>query len=96
MKVWISLCRVKYFDSCCALTKSLEMTAENAAQAFYVRELEQELRQLNRTDYLFKSDGDPEQCFKMIESIRRENIYPHPSSECSPACQARGILGDIV
>ncbi len=72
------------------------MTAENAVQAFYVGEPEQELRQLNRTDYLFKNDGDREHCFEMIESIRRENIYPHPSSECSPACQARGIPGDIV
>ncbi len=67
------------------------MTAENAAQAFYIGELEQELRRLNRTDYVFKSDGDREKCFEMIESVRRENVYPHPESECSPGCKARGM-----
>ncbi len=72
------------------------MTAEHAAQAFYNGELELELRRLGKVNYPFKADGDREKCFEMIEMIRRESIYDHPESECSPQCKKRGTCSHSI
>ena len=67
------------------------MTAKNAAEAFYNGELEAELRRLGKENTPFFSDRDRENHMELVESLRKETIYPHPPSECSSDCKARGM-----
>ena len=60
------------------------------AKAFYVGELESELRRIGKIDYRFHLDGDLEKCMEMVESVRRESLYPHPTSTCTEECKKRG------
>lgn len=65
-----------------------ELTAHVAADAFYNGELESELRQNGAIEYRFRLDSDREECMSMLESKRRESVYPH--SDCSKDCKKRG------
>ena len=60
------------------------------AEAFYNGEVETELRRIKYVDYVFQNDSDREVCMEMIEKVRRQNIYPHPPSECTEGCKLRG------
>ena len=64
------------------------MTPKNTADAFYNGELEAELRRIGKGDVTFKADQDREKHMELVESLRREALYPHPA--CSHGCQARG------
>ena len=66
-----------------------ELSARTVAEAFYNGELENELRRIKLVEYRMK-DSDRESCMEEIERIRRENIYPHPDSQCTAECKARG------
>ena len=73
------------FDICTELSPKL------VAKAFWVGEVEHELRRIGREDYRFHKDEDVEKCMEMIDGIRRQTIYPHPASECSEECRLRGM-----
>ena len=60
------------------------------AKAFYVGELESELRRIGKIDYHFHLDGDLEKCMEMVESVRRESLYPHPTTTFTEECKKRG------
>ncbi len=68
----------------------IEVTPKIVAEAFYKGELENELRRINCIEYVFRNDSDREVCMDMIENVRRQNIYPHPASECTTECKSRG------
>ena len=68
-----------------------EMSPKVAAKAFWVGEVEMELRRLTKEDFRFHADKDLEICMNMIEDIRRKSIYPHPESDCEEECKLRGI-----
>ena len=67
------------------------MTPKTVAKAFWVGEVEMELRRLRREDFRFHADKDLETCMDMIEDLRRQPIYPHPESGCETECKLRGI-----
>jgi hypothetical protein len=69
-----------------------EMSSKVAAKAFWVGEVEMELRRLRKEDFRFHTDKDLEMCMNMIENIRRKSIYPHPESDCGEECKLRCIL----
>jgi len=50
------------------------------AKAFYVGELESELRRIGKIDYRFHLDSDLEKCMEMVESVCRESLYPYPKT----------------
>ena len=68
----------------------VELTPKIVAEAFYNGEVESELRRIKRIEYVFRNDSDREVCMEMIEEARRQNIYPHPPSECTEECKLRG------
>ena len=68
------------------------MSAKNAADAFYTGELESELRQIGMADVCFKADSDREKYMELVGECRRDTIYPHLPTECSPSCIERGRL----
>ncbi len=68
-----------------------ELSPKTVARAFWVGEVEHELRRLGREEYRFHSDADLKKCMEAIEDIRCHNIYPHPESECSTECRLRGL-----
>ena len=61
------------------------------ARAFWIGEVENELRRVGKLDYSFKRDEDLEECMKMIEEERRCTVYPHKPSDCTIECKERGI-----
>ena len=71
------------------------MTPKNVADAFYTGELEAELRRIGKETVVFKADKDRETHMEMVENCRRETLYPHPESACSPACRERDVLHKI-
>ena len=72
-----------------------ELSARTVAEAFYNGELENELWRIKLVEYRMK-DSDRESCMEEIERIRRENIYPHPDSQCTAECKARGTWMSIL
>ena len=72
------------------------MTCKHAADAFYTGELESELQRIGKEDVVFKTDKDREAHMEMVESYRRENIYPHPPEACSAECKERGIINSCI
>ena len=68
-----------------------EMSSKAAAKAFWVGEVEMELRRLMKEDSRFHTDKDLERYMNMIEDIRRKSIYPHPESDCGEECKLTGI-----
>ena len=66
------------------------MTPKNTADALYNGELEAELRRFGKDNATFRADQDQEKHMELVGSLRREALYPHPASECSLGCQARG------
>ena len=69
-----------------------EMSFKVAAKAFWVSEVEMELRRLKQEDFRFHSDKDLEKCMNMIEDVRRRTIYPHHESDCEEECKLRGMF----
>lgn len=65
-----------------------ELTPHLAAQLFYNGEVEAELRRVGLLEYRFKLDSDREECMHMLESKRRESVYPH--NGCTDDCKKRG------
>ena len=71
------------------------MSSKVAAKAFWVGEVEMELRRLAKEDFRFHADKDLETCMNiMIEDIRRKSIYLHPESDCGEECKLRGIYNN--
>ena len=69
-----------------------ELSPRTVAEAFYNGETENELRRMGKVDYRFKKDSDREECMTMIETFRRERIYPHNAQTCTKDCKQRGIF----
>ena len=42
------------------------------------------------TDFKFKMDSDNEKCMTVIDELRQESIYPHPPSDYTAECIAKG------
>ena len=68
-----------------------ELSPKMEAKAFWVGDVEHELRRLGREEFRFHNDEDLEKCLEMIEGIRHQSVYPHPASECSRECRLRGL-----
>ena len=68
----------------------VELSPKIVAAAFWKGEVEAELRRIDKLDYCFQLDSDIDACMEMIESVRRETLYPHPSSVCTSHCKDRG------
>ena len=93
-KKWVGLsCFISKLIS--KIFVAIEMKAEYCANSFYNGELELELHRIKKIHYCFKKDSDREICMRMIEKYRRENLYPHPDSDCTTDCRARGELVTI-
>ena len=73
----------------------VELTPKIVSKAFWVGEVENEIRKMGKSDYVFKSDADIENCMDMIEE-RQMCIYPHPENDCTPECKERGLLQEII
>ena len=69
----------------------IELNPKTVAKAFWVGEVEHELRRLGKEDFRFHGDEDLDKCMEMIEDIRRQSIYPHPAAECSTECRLIGL-----
>ena len=69
---------------------NVELTPKVVASAFWRGEVENELRRIGMMDFKFKMDSDYEKCMTVIDELRRESIYPHPPSDCTAECIARG------
>lgn len=67
-----------------------ELSPKIVAEAFYNGEVENELRRISCTEFVFRNDSDRELCMEMIEKLRRQNIYPHLPSDCTQECKLRG------
>lgn len=67
-----------------------ELSPTLVGEAFYNGEVENELRRINRIDYLFKKDCDRDHCMRMIDIVRQCNNYPHLPSDCTDDCGKRG------
>ena len=74
----------------------IELTPKIISKAFWVGEVENEIRKMEKSDYVFKSDADLENCMDMIEEERQMCIYPHPDNDCTPECKERGLLQEII
>ena len=64
-------------------------------EAFYTGELEHEIREVGLVDFRFKKDSDREKCMESVEELRKHHLYPHPSSDCTEACQKRGMPSSV-
>ena len=58
------------------------MTNEKATNSFCNGELEAELRRIGKEDVCIKYDKDREQCFEMVQDVRRKSVYAHPPTGC--------------
>ena len=65
----------------------MELSSWIVAKAFYVGELESELRRIGKIDYRFPLDSDLEKCMEKVESVCRESLYPHPTHMCTEECK---------
>ena len=68
----------------------IELSAKVVARAFWIGELENELRHIGKLDYCFKRDEDLDECMQMIEEERRCTVYPHRAADCTTECKERG------
>lgn len=66
----------------------IEFTPQIAAEVFYNGEMEAELHRVGLIEYRFKSDSDREECMSILETKRRESVYPH--CVCTDDCKKRG------
>ena len=87
--VFVLLLVTLLYNSECVLSV-IELSSRIVAKAFYVGELESELRRIGKIDYRFHLDSDLEKCMEMVESVRRESLYPHPPHMCTEECKKRG------
>ena len=37
-------------------------------------------------DYRFLKDSDQEECMKIVDEVRRKNLYPHIAQMCTDEC----------
>ena len=70
----------------------IELSAKVVARAFWIGEVENELRRIGKLDFCFKHDEDLDECMQMIEEERRCTVYPHPASDCTTGCKERGKI----
>lgn len=69
----------------------LVLSRKQVMEAFLNGELELELQTRGATDSLpITQSGSREQVMRVINSLRSEEIYPHPPSHCSEVCRQRG------
>ena len=73
-----------YSSEC--VPSAIELSSRIVAKAFYVGELESELRRIGS----FHLDSDLEKCMEMVESVHRESLYPHPTHMCTEEGKKRG------
>lgn len=71
-------------------TVDTELSAKIAAKAFWVGEVENELRRIGKLDYHFWYDDDLDKCMRMIEKERHTTVYAHPPTSCTTECKQRG------
>ena len=69
---------------------NVELTPTVVASVFWRGEVENELWRIGMTDFKFKMDSDNEKCMTVIDELRQESIYPHPPSDYTAECIAKG------
>ena len=80
-----------YLDLTGFVLSPTELTPKLVAKAFWIGEVESELRRLELTsEFAFKTDADIDLCMEMIDKKRQTSIYHHPSGDCTPECKERG------
>ena len=68
-------------------TSHAELHRKVLANAFWNGELEKELRESDKADYIFSSTSDREKAMDDIDQQRATSVYTHT---CSKTCQERG------
>ena len=58
--------------------------------AFWRGEVENELCRIGMADFKFWLDANYDKCMAVIDESRQDSIYPHPPSDCTENCLARG------
>ena len=44
----------------------------------------------------FKGQGSREECMRLIDQRRNEQLYPHPIEDCSEKCKERGMCFALI
>lgn len=72
---------------------SVHMTRKQTNNAYFNGELVNELLERGITDTTFISTSNTrEDVFKKIDSMRRNELYPHSERDCTDDCKRRGNL----
>ena len=64
-----------------------EINSKTVASAFWTHQLEAELRECGKEDYLFESSGSREKCMDEIDADRAKTAYSHTSDDCCDECR---------
>lgn len=70
------------------------LSRKTVAEAFWNRELENELRSREWTDRLFVHARSREELMMIIDKERASTVYPH--EQCSHECKQRGMFFYII
>lgn len=70
------------------------LSRKTVAEAFWNREVEDELRKREWADWLFAHARSREELMMMIDKERASTVYPH--EQCSDECKKRGMFHLIV
>ena len=69
------------------------MTRKNTTEAFFNGEVESEIRERRLIEEThFDEEVTRETIMQRIDAWRREELYPHLPSECSPLCKEKGRI----
>nr|XP_022315777.1 uncharacterized protein LOC111119663 [Crassostrea virginica]XP_022315778.1 uncharacterized protein LOC111119663 [Crassostrea virginica] len=72
-------------------SQCLLMTRKNTTEAFFNGEVESEIRERRLIEEThFDEEVTRETIMQRIDAWRREELYPHLPSECSPLCKEKG------
>ena len=68
------------------------------AAGFWIGEMEDELRELEKLDFFgkLKEDDDSYKVLEEIDKIRAKTVYQHTSDECSDICKERGKINILI
>ncbi len=59
-------------------------------EGFWWGQIEAQLRETDDIQFRFKRDIDRRRCMDLINELQARTLYPHPASDCTSACKARG------
>ena len=81
---------INYAVTLYILDHFIELSAKVVAKAFWMGEVEGELRRIGKLEFCFKRDEDLDKCMQVIEEERRYSVYPHSPEDCTSGCKERG------